>query len=827
MSFFARLCRDHARAVVLVCVLLTIPVAIGASFIEVKAGQKDLIPTKYETSRTLEDVDRLFGGINNEIPMVESDAMLTYPMIKKFLLLEDEMVKAVGKDSYVYMEHFLTGFARNALNEAKKQYGPLVNDVATIMRFGEGTEVPSPMNPAETVPFEQAIEEGVALYLANPVAYKWTVEKQGSALLSADGRYATAWIKVNPEYDSSQRKDFASEVEGFFHDYFEGGEVPASVYVSGDPSIDKDLEDYVLSSTWLLAVIAVALLMILLYLTFQRFTDVLLPMMVIALTAIWIYGIMGWLHLPYTVLSALIGPLVLGISLGNLVYMMSRFYEEFGTRKEPRKAAYKAVITVGVAIFLACVTTVFGFASFGFSDFDVLQQFGYLTAGGIGICFIFSVTFLPALMVLREERRLSRGTSRLPRGVKIFARTSDLRIDRFLGRVAGISQGSPRAVVVVYAFIVFICIMGTFRLSTTPDLRALAPQDIPSLQAQYLEESIFGGQQEDVILLTGDVLAPEALAAMRGFQEEIARSPYFSENGSSSIGELIQDFRAETGKAGADGTGALPVTAAEAEADVAEIGALFGPQEGKLVSEDHRAALISIFSEGAQSNQVMMDKDRILKEAAANNFGAAGIAYEVGGITPLTAELLGNLVPTQIETSILALVLSGLVLVLVFRSLTYGLAALSVLVAGITVELGFLALMGWTLDMMTVLVVSMIIGMGIDYGIHVTHRFLEEQAGGEVSVAEALNTCIIRVGKPLMASTVCTAGAFLVISFSQMQPMRRFGLITALSLTVSFAASLLVLPSIITLIARRRQLEEEETPAEAVGLKPAEADNRA
>jgi hypothetical protein len=411
--------------------------------------------------------------------------------------------------------------------------------------------------------------------------------------------------------------------------------------------------------------------------------------------------------------------------------------------------------------------------------------------------------------------------------VKIFARTSDLRIDRFLGRVAGISQGSPRAVVVVYAFIVFICIMGTFRLTTTPDLRALAPQDIPSLQAQYLEEDIFGGQQEDVILLTGDVLAPEALAAMRGFQEEIARSPYFSENGSSSIGELIQDFRAETGKAGADGTGALPVTAAEAEADVAEIGALFGPQEGKLVSEDHQAALISIFSEGAQSNQVMMDKDRILKEAAANNFGAAGIAYEVGGITPLTAELLGNLVPTQIETSILALVLSGLVLVLVFRSLTYGLAALSVLVAGITVELGFLALMGWTLDMMTVLVVSMIIGMGIDYGIHVTHRFLEEQAGGEVSVAEALNTCIIRVGKPLMASTVCTAGAFLVISFSQMQPMRRFGLITALSLTVSFAASLLVLPSIITLIARRRQLEEEETPAEAGELKPVEADNLA
>ncbi len=364
----------------------------------------------------------------------------------------------------------------------------------------------------------------------------------------------------------------------------------------------------------------------------------------------------------------------------------------------------------------------------------------------------------------------------------------------------------------IYGFIVVICVMGAFRLTTTPDLRALAPQDIPSLQAQYLEEGIFGGQQQDVVLLTGDVLDPVTLQAMVGFQDEIAQSPYFTRNGSSSLGELIGDFRAEMGKTGADGTATLPASTAEAEADLSEIGQLFSPQEGKLISGDHQAALISIFSEGARSNPVMVDKNRVLKEAAANNFGTAGIAYEVGGITPLTAELLGNLVPTQIETSILALLLSALVLVLVFRSLTYGLATLSVLVAGIAVELGFLAIMGWTLDMMTVLVVSMIIGMGIDYGIHVTNRFLEEHVRNQLSVAEALNVCITRVGKPLMASAVSTAGAFVVISFSKMQPIRRFGLITALALVVSLFASLLVLPSIITLIARRRTRAEEKVP---------------
>lgn len=816
MSFFARLCRDHARAVVIICVLLTIPLAAGMFFLEIRAGQKDLIPSRLETSRTLEQVNQLFGGTTNEYPMVESGEMLTYPMIRKFLLLEEEMAGAMDEDTYVYVQHFLSAYGLNAIEQARRgamergltaeQAAEVLPGIAAVIAFGEGTMQPDTNDPGRIIPFEQVIEEGVGQYLSDPVVNKWTVEKEGSALLSGDSRYAKILVKVNPDLDSPQRKAFAERAEEFFQAYFEDGEVPAAVYLSGDPSIDKDLEDYVISSSLLMALVALGMLILLLYLTFQRFTDVLLPLAVIVLTLVWIYGLMGWFNLPFTVVSAIIGPLVLGISMGNLVHMMGRFYEESGAGREPNQSAYKAVLTVGVAIFLACITTVFGFVSFGFSDLDILREFGYMAAAGIGLCFVFSVTFLPALMSLREERKLRKGTSRPPRGVAIFSRKSDSRLDRLLSRIAGISQKNPRSVVVLYGFVVFLCVLGTLRLTTTPDLRALAPQDIPSLRAQYLQEDVFGGVQQDVVLLTGDVLSPEAMAAMHGFQEDIAQTPYFGENGSSSVAELIVDYRRAAGKAAEGGffETALPATEAGAEEDLAAIAALFGPQEGKLVSEDHQAALISIFSEGASSNTVLEEKNRALNEAAAANFGAAGIAYQVGGITPLTTELLGNLVPTQIETSILALFLSGLVLILIFRSFKYGLATLSVLVAGISVELGFISLMGWTLDMMTVLIVSMIIGMGIDYGIHVTHRFQEEYSSGEVSVTEALNVCVTQMGKTLVVSTVSTAGAFLVIAFSKMQPIRRFGFITALSLAVSLLASLLVLPSIITLIERRR-----------------------
>lgn len=196
----------------------------------------------------------------------------------------------------------------------------------------------------------------------------------------------------------------------------------------------------------------------------------------------------------------------------------------------------------------------------------------------------------------------------------------------------------------------------------------------------------------------------------------------------------------------------------------------------------------------------------------------------MGGYTSLTSDLLGNLVPTQLWTALLALGFSALVLMLIFQSIAYGLATLAVLVAGVAVEMGFLVLMGWELDMMTVLIASMVIGIGIDYGIHVTHRFQEEYVPGEVGVERALEITIMGVGKPLVASAVATAGAFLIISFSKMVPIRRFGALTAISLISALAASLLVLPSIITLIASHKRRSEEAAAQEVGEYHPAEAE---
>ena len=825
-SFFARLAAERSRWVVLACLILTIPVAAGIFRMEVRSGQWDLIPTGFPSTEAIQEVKRLFGGIDYSVAMVESDQLLSYPMIKKFILLEKELGREVGKDRYVSVKHFLGGFVANMLLRARQEYGITIDD-PSLLFFQESANVPDPEDPTRLIPFPQAMEKGVRMYLENPVARKWMVEKEGSALLTPDMKRTLIRVKVNPDLNTKERRDLAYRLESFFQGYF-AEEPQAKVSLSGGVSVDKDLENYVFSSTWLLALVAGTFLLLVLYLTFRRVTDVFLPLLVTVMTALWIYGLMGWFGLPYTVISALIGPLVLGICLENLIYMMGRFYEEYGLSMNGRESARRAILTAGVAVFLTSITTFFGFLSFRLSAFEAVRQFGLMCGLGLGICFLFSVTLLPALMCLREERRAARwgrGTAgRLPIGVSTFSFHKERRVDRSLEGMARLSVRHPWAVVGVFLVLLAFCGLSLPRLKTTPDLRALAPQDIPSLQAEYRQEDFFGGQQEDVVLVKGDVLDPGVLSAIYHFQLKLATTPYFGEENSSSLAELVYDFRRATGRVEGvpmrpsspeEVVRGLPRTREEAEADLAALAENFGPQEGFLVTSGHDAALVSVMTRGAKDNRELLAKNDALHWAAAEALGSRGIEYRIGGMTPMTSDLLGNLVPTQLWSSLMALLLSAVVLMVIFRSITYGLATLSVLVAGIGAELGFLALMGWELDMMTILIASMVIGVGIDFGIHITHRFLEELEAGEVE--EAIRKSLVTVGKAIVASTICASGAFAIISLSKMAPIARFGSITAVSLVVSMAASLALLPSIIYLLGGGGAVAVHEAVSEGNG----------
>jgi len=155
--------------------------------------------------------------------------------------------------------------------------------------------------------------------------------------------------------------------------------------------------------------------------------------------------------------------------------------------------------------------------------------------------------------------------------------------------------------------------------------------------------------------------------------------------------------------------------------------------------------------------------------------------------------------------------------VAVFKSFSYGLVTLVVVLCGMSAEMAFLYVVGWPLDIMTVTVASLVIGAGIDFGIHITHRFREQRYERGMSLEDSIQTTVRHVGRALIAGGLTTVGVFGILGISTMVPLRHFGWTTAVGLTFCLLGSLLVLPSLLVLLSKALDANAARKASEAAG----------
>ena len=171
-------------------------------------------------------------------------------------------------------------------------------------------------------------------------------------------------------------------------------------------------------------------------------------------------------------------------------------------------------------------------------------------------------------------------------------------------------------------------------------------------------------------------------------------------------------------------------------------------------------------------------------------------------ITPIANEITAlevtdSLTSSQATSIVLTVVAALVVLTLFFwvtefRPMLAVLSVLPILLVLVWV-LGTMVLLGYSYNVITALITALSIGIGVDYTIHVTHRFVEEIEHGK-KIAEAINITMRTTGGALIGSALTTALGFSVLVFSPIAPMGQFGLLTAITVTYSLLAAVVVLP---------------------------------
>lgn len=780
-TFLASSSEKRPWLVLLVVALLTVFMLGGMGLLKTEFSQEGMMPAKLESVKALKKVQDDFGGLSFENMLLTGD--ITSSQVGEALLglspqtLEKEA--GIKKGQVLKVQTYLDGLAK--------------------MAEMQGTKLPAGM----------FLGGAIQQFMATPYAREQVIGQT----VSKDKKATMVKFQLDPHMTQGDQIKLSQNLDKYLTARFKA--VGAKVYFSGMASMQKDAQQFMARQTSILFGIALLFIMLVLYMTFRRISDVFLLMFVIVVGVVWVVGLMGWIGISYTTMSVAIMPLMLGINIAYVIHILSRYYEEREEGGDVFFSSTTAVKTVGVAVFLTAITTVFGFSSFLITNIGPMRDFGIVCMIGITFSFLLSITLLPAVVVIRDRRKKAEKLEAHLEKMKKRRRESKYGavVDGILMGSAGAAHRHPWIVTACVVALIGFGLFSVANVKTGGDIRAMMPGDLPSAKAAAMISTRFGAQDADVVLVRGDVLKPSNLAALLEFESKVAADKFnrddrkgsFTREGNVSVADIIVNSNG----------GKLPDSQAAVEKALSELGKQMDLTS--MVAKNGKSTMIMIKSAYPDTQAETSEKVKILRDAAASLTRKTGLEATPTGLSVLVSDLMGNIVPTQLETSGLALILCLLVLVAVFKSFSYGLVTLVVVLCGMSAEMAFLYIVGWPLDIMTVTVASLVIGAGIDFGIHITHRFREQRYERGLPLEESIQTTVRHVGRALIAGGLTTVGVFGILGISTMVPLRHFGWTTAVGLTFCLLGSLLVLPSLLVLLSKALDASAERKAAKVAG----------
>jgi uncharacterized protein len=828
-KYIAKIVREHPFGIVVVSLLITVALVPGLFLIQGEVSQRSMLPPDFPSNKALRDLTRTFGGTSYEQALIIAPRV-TDNTITQFL---------IGLEDYINQDPNLSKQVARLPGQKGKNVPPILSKPVPIVQdylspfianVKQGiaqsgfnislSEITNQQIKSMTgKDFQQTVEQE---YLSVPDVQQQMVGQQ--KFLTPDYTATIVLIKQNPTLSDSQQVALANNLEKLFKTKLSGVK-GLKLYFSGDATQARDFDHHITNKTILLFLLSIAFVIVTLFMAFRRFTDTVVPIGVMIVSLIWTFGLLGYAGIPYSIAAVAIMPVLLGHALTFVVPFIARYYEEEEQLHGALVASSRTLLSVGMALFPAAATSTVGFLVFLFSVLPPLKNFGVTAALGTAALFVLSITLLPAVIVLRdmrieaaspeERQRYQTHFDGFRRRQKksLYARGTD----HVLHWSFNFSTNHSWFIVVGSVLLIFLGFAGSSRLKTDSDLRALIPRDLPSIAADLQIEKAFGPDQTDFIMISGDVLDPKSLQAMLNTEETIAKDPaghyaqydpvhrsfvsgaYYPRRGMTSLADVV--LSANNGVMPADKQGVLAAL---------NTAAANGGYVGGVLSSDHKHALISLNGRSALSNKAIKTKIAILNRGSKKDLVSQGLKYELGGITPITNDMTRNIIPTETWSSVLSLFVCGLLLIIIFRSLPYGLITLTVAFAGAAAEVGFLWLMNWPIDVITSLVSALVIAIGSNFGILFTHRYMQALEGGETPAIDALRGTILNLGRANVVAAVSTCAGFLIIMLSQIEPLKRFGGVTAFGIFWSLIASLTLVPALLFLWSKHQARTAED-----------------
>jgi len=607
--------------------------------------------------------------------------------------------------------------------------------------------------------------------------YVFSKEMYKGAIVSEDGTATVILFTVFPDADKQEiANNIKTKVETL--------NLPEMVYFGGLPFLLNDVTDLILSDMiWLIPIVFLVIALILLF-SFRSFRGMLLPLLTAGITVIWTLGIMGFSSYEITIITSFMPVVLLAIGSAYTIHVLNSI--NLNTLKDRKQALVKAMAYTLIPVFLASVTTAIGFVSFIFGAYlTMTRDFGICTAIGILIALLLSIFFVPAIISALSMYRKKIKTEK--------AEKKSILTRVILRPLVHLLFNHPKRILIVWGILLLLSIAGIFLIKTSVNITDYFKKDNPTRISENVMQKKFGGSLPVFIEFDGDVQEPEVLNMMIKTEDFMIEDPnIYSAQSVADLVEQMNDAMGEGEK--------IP----DEKAKIEQLWFLLDGQDvmQQLVSDVLDKAIIQSKFGSIETDEIKDFTNKMNKFSEDNSNESCKIKFT--GIPPLYVKLNDSLVKSQYSSLIIAIILVLLIVGVTMRSFAKGVYATIPIIATILILLGFMGFTGISLDIATVLVGSIALGIGIDYSIHIISGF-NTHLNDHGNVEKAIEETIMAKGKAVIINVVSVAAGFLVLLFAQILPIRNFGLLIAISMFGSGLGALTLLPVILILANRRKK----------------------
>lgn len=558
----------------------------------------------------------------------------------------------------------------------------------------------------------------------------------------------------------------------------------------------------------------------------RTITDVLVTLLTIVMAIGMMQGI-GYLLVQVGVIDAfssvtqIVPILLIGLGVDYAIHLTSRYREEIGQGGTVDGSMTGAISSVGIALFLATITTVIGFLTNVFNPVPALKDFGILAAVGIVVAFLLMLTFVPAIRMILDRRAESKG--KLP--VSAMHSHGDRILPRIMEKLALLAEHIAIPTIIIALLLGAAGFYGFMQLETRFSFTDFLPDESEYVETLDILTEDFGGGFGEVTQVLVEPTVDKSIDgsvhnALVTANAQLTEVPDVSTietpqgdfvNANSPLGVLqqmlaegpasappevlaaIQQVGMDQDLMVADDVDVTPLYEALLEASPEQASAVIAIQDGEI-----EAMLWNITTTAGEE----VDELRAGLDAAflpVTDLGASAIDTSDNIVGDVVVQ---ELTSSQSASLFITIGVAALVLIISFyiesRRWFLGVITIAPVVLVILWTYGVMYVTGIPFGPVTATIAALAIGIGVPFTIHIARRFQEDRrsiSDGD----EAMRLTMRHTGGALAGSAFTTMAGFGVLITSSLIPFRQMGQVTVYAIGLSLLASVLVLPSMLAL----------------------------